>query len=53
MNDKSCYLFNVILFDNFYSVTYRTDEFKRRRERRFIVYGTVARYGPRTNSQRK
>ena len=32
---------------------YRTDECKRRRKRRVIVYGSVTRYGPRTSCQRE
>ena len=32
---------------------YHTNEFKRKRKRRIIVYDSVTRYGPRTTCQRK
>ena len=30
---------NLLPLDNFYPVIYRTDEFKRKRKRRIVVYG--------------
>ena len=36
---------------SFLSSDYRTDEFRRERERRIVVYGSVARYGPRVPAQ--
>ena len=32
---------------------YHTNEFKRKRKRRIIVYDSVTRYGPRTSCQRE
>ena len=39
-------MIGLLLFNNFYPVM--SYEFKRKRKRRIIVYGSVARYGPRT-----
>ena len=40
---------SLLLLDNFYSVAY---EFKRKRKRRIVAYGSATRYGPRASCQK-
>ena len=43
---------NLLLLNNFYTVTFRTDEFeKEKKATNYTVYGSVTRYGPRTGCQ--
>ena len=41
-------MISLLLFDNFYAVTSYRHEFKRKRKRRIIVYGSVTRHGPQS-----